>query len=399
MRENETQVCNFEYLDKIGYRDGKIMQATMIHVSNAFFDVEHMKKKRVVLFGAGENAVFAEMLLKEKGIDIFAYADNSEKLQGTLLRGKRIGSPYDFFNNEEYYFVITVSDGRIDQVRLQLMINKVYCYSIFLNRYFHDFMDEDKDLQKALWDSVNSICFKKEYVDKVLSYIGGFIKLDFLLWSSLWSHWAYLWEKEEIKKNQYQEIMEIGPGYGLMSMTLLEQFRDIQITWLLLEDASSSKVEGAAEFYPDLRKVKEKYPDQISERYLSVERDDLSSLPEYDLIILTEVFEHFALNPVPTMKKIGERLREHGKIILTTPNWGHLHYYRTWEEMPCGEDISNAEYRELLKCGHCYQYTKEELFTIFERAGLCIEKYELSDSNNHNFLLKKRQEKGIGGKP
>ncbi len=62
--------------------------------------------------------------------------------------------------------------------------------------------------------------------------------------------------------------------------------------------------------------------------------------------------------------------------------------------MPNSEDVSKQEYQELLESvryGHTYQYTKEELITIFERAGLKIERYDLSDSNGHNIVLVKNK--------
>ena len=110
---------------------------------------------------------------------------------------------------------------------------------------------------------------------------------------------------------------------------------------------------------------------------------------KYDLIIMTEVFEHFVLNPINTLLKIASALKNHGKLIITTPNWGHLHIYKSWSELPNSSTININRYLELNECGHTYQYSRTELESIFEKSKLIVRKYELSDSNNHNFLLEK----------
>lgn len=379
-------MASLDYLGRIGYQNGKIIQGILIHT----FDSEYMKNRKVVIFGAGENSFIVEMLLREIGVKVHAFADNSAKLQGNSLRGKRIYFPYDLFNNDEYYFIISVSENNINKVRLQFDANGITSYGIFLKTLFHDFLDEDLGLMKVWLKAVNEICFTNENPKTIMPYNCGdnwrYIRLNFMLWSTRWSHWAYLWEKELIQRKSYQNILEIGPGYGLMSLVLLEQFHDINVDWVLLDADSARIAENACDFAVGLQKVKKLFPDRISEIYGSVEKDCVIN-KKYDLIILTEVFEHFVLNPVFTMRKLVECLNEDGRIILTTPNWGKLHIYQTWKDMPGVKDISDEEYKKLLEYGHSYQYDKGELIDIFDCAGLEIERYDLSDENNHNIVL------------
>ena len=58
--------------------------------------------------------------------------------------------------------------------------------------------------------------------------------------------------------------------------------------------------------------------------------------------------------------------------------------------MPEDSEVDNDRYEQLLKCGHNYQYNKEELDDIFIRCGLEVVRYEISDVNNHNYMLKKK---------
>lgn len=139
-----------------------------------------------------------------------------------------------------------------------------------------------------------------------------------------------------------------------------------------------------------LRKIKQKYSDRINVEYGYVEMTDFVLKNQYELIILTEVFEHFALNPVNMMRKLANALAENGQIMLTTPNWGPAYIYKTWEDLPDPSEISNDRYMQLIQAGHVYQYSKDELIDIFLRSGLKVENYSISDSNNHNFVLIKQ---------
>lgn len=75
-----------DYLGKIGFRKGMAMQGFLV---NTQMCLQEIRNKKVVLLGMGENSIYAEMLLREKKIQIFAYADNSTKIQGKILRGKK----------------------------------------------------------------------------------------------------------------------------------------------------------------------------------------------------------------------------------------------------------------------------------------------------------------------
>lgn len=383
-----------EYLDKIGYIGGNLHGGFIIDVMGNGIDDIKKTGKKIILFGAGENSFFAEMLLLEKGLEIYGYADNSLKLQGQFLRGKEIFNPYDCFKWEDVYFIITTQLRRISDIRLQFMAHKICDYGIFLNASFHDFSDEDMDLQILLMEAINEICFREESAETVLPYgeweNGKLGDCYWLLKSTRWSHWAYIWEKDILTQNG-SSILEIGPGFGLMSFVLLKEFLDIKIDWVVLEEESRlSLSEINDEFISGLMKVKKWYGTQINEICGKIERRNfVLQENKYDLIIMTEVFEHFVLNPLEVMRKICSSLADSGVLILTTPNWGHVHIYKCWEDMPKDEEVDDERYRQLLGCGHTYQYNKEELDDIFVRCGFEVVKYKVSDSNNHNYMLRK----------
>lgn len=57
-------MASMEYLGRIGYQRGRIVQGILIHSLCS----EDMENKKVILLGAGKNSFYAEMLLKERGI-------------------------------------------------------------------------------------------------------------------------------------------------------------------------------------------------------------------------------------------------------------------------------------------------------------------------------------------
>ena len=132
---------------------------------------------------------------------------------------------------------------------------------------------------------------------------------------------------------------------------------------------------------------KKKYGNRVNKKYGYLEREDFPIDAKYSFIIMTEVFEHFALNPVNTMRKLKNMLKTGGKMILTTPNWGHVHIYETWKEMPDAKDVDDERYIKLCAIGHSYQYSKEELLEIFDIVGLHVDQYAVTASNHHSFVL------------
>lgn len=85
------------------------------------------------------------------------------------------------------------------------------------------------------------------------------------------------------------------------------------------------------------------------------------------------------------MERIRDVLKPNGKIVLTTPNWGHIYTYNQWKEIPT--EVDEMTYDKLTQCGHVYQYNKAEMLEIIEASRLNFLQYDLSDANNHNFLL------------
>lgn len=119
--------------------------------------------------------------------------------------------------------------------------------------------------------------------------------------------------------------------------------------------------------------------DKLVERYnigyipANIELDNFEHMNDmFDLILYTECIEHMNFNPIPTLIKIKNMLKDDGVLFLSTPSdkyWGRLHYYKDWKGIPypnCNTEIKDC---------HIFQYNLEEITELFDTVGLKIEKY------------------------
>ena len=109
------------------------------------------------------------------------------------------------------------------------------------------------------------------------------------------------------------------------------------------------------------------------------ERDGYCPNIKFDLIIFTEVIEHLNFHPLPTLLRLKRLLNPGGKLLLTTPDaeeWGRVtDYYSSLDDIP--EYDAQAQKVEWID-GHIWQYTKEELDSLFSESGFEVLKFDYS---------------------
>ena len=95
----------------------------------------------------------------------------------------------------------------------------------------------------------------------------------------------------------------------------------------------------------------------------------LEKLPQYDLILLTEVLEHLPIHPLDLLPSLIRRLTTSGAIYLTTPNCFSYHKLRQIEARwnpqmfyPRQDGNWDAHY-------HYREYSAKELFTCITESG------------------------------
>lgn len=111
---------------------------------------------------------------------------------------------------------------------------------------------------------------------------------------------------------------------------------------------------------------------------------------KFDIIIMTEIIEHFKFNIIPTLTKVVEHLSDNGRLYITTPDantpiWGRLSKYQSYKDMSPPTD--SCEFID--DFGHEYQFVEQELRDIFEECGLAVTQFS-NNNYNFNFELMKR---------
>lgn len=166
--------------------------------------------------------------------------------------------------------------------------------------------------------------------------------------------------EESFEGKEIRTILDIGCGYGSMALYTQRMF--------------------AADVYClDIEKRTIPH-EKIHFKQMNIEFDEFPfRWPFYfDKIIMTELLEHLNCNPIHTLEKVRNRLKDDGFIYLSTPNacdplWGRItKHYDHVGDMPFPEQGD----KQFLTDEHIYQYSEGELRFIFNESGLEVEKME-----------------------
>ena len=192
---------------------------------------------------------------------------------------------------------------------------------------------------------------------------------------SYWSHipkWIM-----QLKNQNVKNCLDIGGAYGTLAIfcknifdcnVYVTDFVDIFLNKVLLKE------------------------NDITFSVNNIELDKFPWNVKFDLIILTEILEHFNFQPVPTLKKIHSLLSDDGHLFLSTPDsseWGiTTQYYDSLEAIP-KEKSDNFKIID----DHVWQYNKSELLYVLDEAGFIVEnlKYSKGIVGRHfNLKLRKK---------
>lgn len=379
-------MVSLQYIDTIKYEAGYPKAVFLLA------DMDILKSKKVAVFGNGLQAYFVNMYLENQGIRVECFINNDPEMSKKLFCGKRIVT-LNKIEKEEYYIIIAMTKNFYNnEVLWQLKLHDYRNFGVAFIEIYHAF-GEDKsltDLQQIVLDETNKIlCGEKEIQDIIKPVVNvgqsgnPFGVISEFCWTVTWSNCLLKWLYEEYKAADREvEMLEIGPGKGLFSAVLHQINPNIKIQWLMFElhEQSETAVKAGEKykFYP---------ADQFECYYGKLEDPNYCIDKKFDIIVMTEVMEHFINNPVPTMKKVAGMLKENGRLYLSTPDGRkrRIHIYNDYKEIP---EYTTLEKYEEGHIGHNYEYYKQELEEILEQSGLMVENYDLSDSRNHNFVAR-----------
>ena len=161
-------------------------------------------------------------------------------------------------------------------------------------------------------------------------------------------------------------ILDIGCGYGTL----------LSLATQIYANARGSCMDMTEYIKPIVRS---RYNLEFLEG--NVELDPIPGGP-YDVMILTEVIEHFNFYPLPTVQKMHHALAPGGVLFLSTPDasrWGRLYDFHKWlKDFPMPPLLGSGDPRPEIKDEHMWMYNKGELTGALQDAGFRIVKLAYS---------------------
>ena len=358
------------------------------------FSVEDIKQcgKEVVLFGWFPEAVPVVDVLAKAGIHVKYVCDVGQIPNDTedlLLPNGIVLRDYRELVKEakNYFFIFYQLESSVDKwtsplvKRVRLIQYKgVEEFGIVANVRTGDLWEKPL-FQAAVFDSINEIFKDASFYD----------------WGAYWHcwnqagidihNWDYQLHKiyEMYKDKPKQAYLEIGPGVGVFSLAL-KKLLDIDITWLNIPYEEKQWAEWRKK---TSRELYGKYDIKIKEAYVELEDFD----GEYDIILLSQVMEHFVFNPIGTIKKLVKHLKLDGTMFVSLPDIIYTvpPNVESYKEIPYPEELTKREIKRRILINdfaHFHEYSFNEAMSVFEECGLkCIA--HKTNTPVYHFVLKK----------
>lgn len=163
-------------------------------------------------------------------------------------------------------------------------------------------------------------------------------------------YWLENLEKTILSTPQ-KNFLDIGAGNGRLSNLLLNTFYN---TGAAIEVDVDKHV---------WKNILEKHPHFAFHEGLLQDKFEELKNKKFDLIILSEVFEHIPLVDVPLfLEKLYHVLSDDGRIFLTTPNF-----------ITQGPAEKSSLWHEKSPYGHHKHYSLQELHELLEKFGFQVE--------------------------
>jgi 2-polyprenyl-3-methyl-5-hydroxy-6-metoxy-1,4-benzoquinol methylase len=187
-------------------------------------------------------------------------------------------------------------------------------------------MDYLLNAQKCILENTHNGYYAKAYKDEEYKY-----------WDALY-HWMVA------NKPKLESCLDVGCAYG---------------TWLAIvkQMSPNCKLHGI-DFVSGFMQCKMIDALNLNFKVCNIQTDEIPFTNKFDMVLLTEVLEHFNYLCIPTLTKIVNQIADNGYLLLSTPNstyWEQINYDH-YSDLP----LTNDEYLD----GHVYQFSIDEIIEI-----------------------------------
>lgn len=371
----------------LSYSYGYVLLTTGYSVEEIISD-----GRKIVLWGGSTPEIYSSSCaLKSAGIEVDYFCDIEweKDVKSEYMNSKKW---WDIMENANSY--IHIIDGihmsyyRKRQEIRRLLLAGVKDLGILSSDYTRDFWGRKK-FQDAVFESINEVFRENKIYD--------FTSLENCSSASLSriTYWdIFLKIIYSVCKSQKVKYLEVGPGIGILSLTL-KKLMDIDITWLDVPVDEKDWIEISQSSFSKL----------VADNNIEIQRnfleyDDTSRLNnKYDIVLMSMVMEHLLYNPVNSIIKLRNMLNENGVIMISVPSITDVcglkikhKNVRHYTEMPTPDMYSQEEREERWNINggfHYKEYSYDEAMEIFDEAELECVMYEWHYPN-HYFVLKRK---------
>ncbi|MFA5879871.1 MAG: methyltransferase domain-containing protein [Candidatus Margulisiibacteriota bacterium] len=184
-------------------------------------------------------------------------------------------------------------------------------------------------------------------------------------------YWSYIpkWIYELKNKKTIHNCLDIGSAYGTLSLFCHKIF-----------NCKNTCTDFISIYFPKFLIKKYNFKFFLN----NIELEKLPIKNEFDIILLTEVIEHFNFNALPTLQKIYKALSKNGYLFISTPNsktWGITKkYYTKYSELPMPNIKNN------IVDDHVWQFNTKEILDLLKKAKFKIIKIDYAPGTIHNHI-------------
>jgi 2-polyprenyl-3-methyl-5-hydroxy-6-metoxy-1,4-benzoquinol methylase len=203
------------------------------------------------------------------------------------------------------------------------------------------------------------------------------------------SYWAHIpgWILQKTPNNRNINVLDVGSAYGTLSVFTKKYFPMSNVYAVDFMDCFCPK-----NLFNKLK---------INFALNNFETDQIPWNIKFDVIIFTEILEHFNFHPVDALKKISLLLKDSGILYLTTPDakeWGKTtKYYKELSNIPTVHNalnkVNNQKNKLDIVDAHIWHYSVEELLHVLYESKLIPIEFQYSPGYNarhFNLAIKKK---------
>jgi len=374
---------------KIHILDKYILRGEMADYYFLITEKENINlQKKLVIFGANVlgSSLKYPLLNYLKNIygggDIYSYMDNDLTKVGRQISGLEIISPQMLKENpNDYFVIITASLQNISIIKEQLinfgMSGDDISYLLVVQSMdFESF--ENMEYVNAAIDA-----FSHAYKHVPLHEIN-------LAWLITWIS-GIEWSKglirgilSDFKGKRKIRMLDIGPGIGIQSIAL-KKLLNVDITWIDVLECRDIPTKYSNE---NFNYLKENFNIHLIQGNIETIEHEFNE--GFDIILFSQVLEHFHFHPIGTMRKIISWLKQNGRIYLGVPDnkiKKGPRLYGSWKVMPI---YNKNSYYDITDFGHQFEYYYEEAIDLFTELQLNVLNFTRCSNNDVlEFVLSK----------